>query len=265
MENHLGELWNLFRFVVPGLLGSSEEFRKRFAVPIERDNCRESRCRLKRLIQPFLLRRTKTEVLSELPARSETVLEVEMSSAEVALYEALRLKAIEKIAEAASEDQSRGQQHLQVLAELTRLRLACCHPTLVGGDGIESAKLALFREKVGEIVAGQHKVLVFSQFVKHLTILRDELDSMGVSYQYLDGSTSMKRRKEAVESFQSGRRCLPYRPRALPRNRDGQDRRHRDIDHAVCRLGTGNGDDRWDGGSFHALEKGEGRHLQDLT
>ena len=140
MENHLGELWNLFRFVVPGLLGSSEEFRKRFAVPIERDNCRESRGRLKRLIQPFLLRRTKTEVLSELPARSETVLEVEMSSAEVALYEALRLKAIEKIAEAASEDQSRGQQHLQVLAELTRLRLACCHPTLVGGDGIESAE-----------------------------------------------------------------------------------------------------------------------------
>ncbi|WP_218933290.1 DEAD/DEAH box helicase [Rubripirellula lacrimiformis] len=205
MENHLGELWNLFRFVVPGLLGSSDQFRKSFAIPIERDNCRDSRRRLKRLIQPFLLRRTKTEVLSELPARSETVLEVEMSPAEVALYEALRRKAIENITASAKEEKSSGEQHLQVLAELTRLRLACCHPSLVGGDGISGSKLALFGEKVSEVVDGKHKVLVFSQFVKHLSILRDELDGMGVSYQYLDGSTSMSKRKEAVESFQAGK------------------------------------------------------------
>ncbi len=204
MENHLGELWNLFRFVVPGLLGSHEEFRSRFAVPIERDNCRMTRHRLKRLIQPFLLRRTKSEVLAELPSRTESELEVELSPAEAALYEALRQKALQRIAEAAADAKSQGQKHLQVLAELTRLRLACCHPELVGGDGIESTKLDLFREKIGEIIEGHHKILVFSQFVKHLAILRRELDKMGVSYQYLDGSTAVSQRKLAVEAFQSG-------------------------------------------------------------
>lgn len=204
MENHLGELWNLFRFIVPGLLGSQEDFRQRFAVPIERDNCRVTRNRLKKLIQPFLLRRTKSEVLTELPARSESVLQVELSPAEAALYEALRQKALERIAEAAAESTSQGEQHLQVLAELTRLRLACCHPSLVGGDDIGGAKLDVFRQKIGEIIEGQHKVLVFSQFVKHLQILRSELDDMGVSYQYLDGATSIKKRKQAVGAFQSG-------------------------------------------------------------
>lgn len=204
MENHLGELWNLFRFIVPGLLGSQEEFRNRFAVPIERDNCRATRNRLKKLIQPFLLRRTKSEVLTELPARSESVLEVELSTTEAALYESLRQKALERIAEAAADSESQGKQHLKVLAELTRLRLACCHPSLVGGDGIESTKLDLFRQKIAEIIEGRHKALVFSQFVKHLDILRSELDEMGVSYQYLDGSTSVKKRKAAVEAFQAG-------------------------------------------------------------
>ncbi|MEM6688819.1 MAG: SNF2-related protein [Planctomycetota bacterium] len=101
MENHLGELWNLFRFIMPGLLGSHDDFRKRFAIPIERDNCRMARNQLKRLVQPFLLRRTKSEVLAELPARSESVLEVELSPAEATLYETMRQKALEQIAEAA--------------------------------------------------------------------------------------------------------------------------------------------------------------------
>ena len=197
-------MWNLFRFVTPGLLGSANEFRARFSVPIERDQCRESRNRLKKLIQPFLLRRTKTEVLSELPPRSESLLSIEMSPAEVALYESLRQKALEKIAEGSGNKSKKGQQHLQVLAELTRLRLACCHPSLVGGNGIDSSKLEMFRDKVEEIVAGGHKVLVFSQFVKHLTILREQLDKMDVAYQYLDGSTSAKKRKAAVEAFQAG-------------------------------------------------------------
>lgn len=204
LENHLGEMWNLFRFITPGLLGSDKEFRQRFAVPIERNQCRESRHRLKKLIQPFLLRRTKTEVLSELPARTESVLEVELSPAEVALYEAIRKQALEKLASEEHEGSNKGQQHLQVLAELTKLRLACCHPALVGGDSIEGSKLALFRQKIREIINGNHKVLVFSQFVKHLQILKEELDAMDVAYQYLDGSTPTKKRKQIVEAFQSG-------------------------------------------------------------
>ena len=111
--------------------------------------------------QPFLLRRIKSEVLTELPARSESVLEVELSPAEAALYEALRQKALrqkalERIAEATAESTSQGKQHLQVLAELTRLRLACCHPSLVGGDSIDSTKLNLFRQKISEIVDDLH-------------------------------------------------------------------------------------------------------------
>ncbi len=204
LENHLGELWNLIRFIAPGLLGSHEDFRKRFAIPIERDQCRQSRNRLRKLIQPFLLRRTKTEVLAELPSRTETVLEVEMSPEEVALYEAIRLNALGNIENASNETSKRGEKHLRVLAELTRLRLACCHPSLVGGEGIEGSKLDLFRQKVREIVDGKHKVLVFSQFVKHLSILSDELEQMGLSYQYLDGSTPVKKRKQIVESFQAG-------------------------------------------------------------
>ncbi len=204
LENHLGEVWNLFRFIVPGLLGTNADFRKHFALPIERDQCRATRNRLRKLIQPFLLRRTKSEVLSELPPRSESLLEVELSPQEVALYEALRCKALEKINNVNESDKSKGEKHLQVLAELTRLRLACCHPSLVGGEGIESAKLNLFRQKVTEIVEGKHRALVFSQFVKHLSILRDELDSLGISYQYLDGSTPAKKRKQIVEAFQAG-------------------------------------------------------------
>lgn len=204
LENHMGEMWNLFRFITPGLLGSSNEFRDQFITPIEKEECRQTRNRLKRLIRPFLLRRTKSEVLSELPSRTESVVEIEMSDAEIAFYDALRTKAIQKLQEASKDKSKKGETHLQILAELTKLRLACCHPSLVGGKTIPSSKLDMFRIKIREIMEGGHKVLVFSQFVKHLSILKAELDSMEVSYQYLDGSTPTKKRKTIVEAFQSG-------------------------------------------------------------
>ena len=202
LENHLGELWNLFQFINPGLLGSLEVFQRRFAVPIERDHCAESRRRLKKLIQPFLLRRTKTQVLSELPSRTEQTLMVEMSKEEAAFYEALRIRAVEKLADTTNVG---GGQHLKILAEIMRLRRACCHPKLAMEDcGLPSAKLALFSETIDELLENRHKALVFSQFVDHLTILREELDRKKISYQYLDGSTSAAERKKRVEAFQSG-------------------------------------------------------------
>ena len=202
LENHLGELWNLFQFINPGLLGSLEVFQRRFAVPIERDHCAESRRRLKKLIQPFLLRRTKTQVLSELPSRTEQTLMVEMSKEEAAFYEALRIRAVEKLADTTNAG---GRQHLKILAEIMRLRRACCHPKLAMEDcGLPSAKLALFSETIDELLENRHKALVFSQFVDHLTILREELDRKQISYQYLDGSTSAAERKKRVEAFQSG-------------------------------------------------------------
>jgi superfamily II DNA or RNA helicase len=199
LENHLGELWNLFQFINPGLLGSYETFQWRFATPIERNHDRNTRRRLQRLVQPFMLRRTKAQVLEELPPRTEVTLQVELSREETAFYEALRQRALQKL------EQVKGPQHVQVLAEMMRLRRACCHPRLVLADSpLTSSKLKLFGETIDELLENQHKVLVFSQFVDHLTILRGALDRKGVSYQYLDGSTPARARDQRVAAFQAG-------------------------------------------------------------
>ncbi|NEO87787.1 MAG: DEAD/DEAH box helicase [Spirulina sp. SIO3F2] len=202
IENHLGELWNLFRFINPGLLGSLESFNQRFAYAIERDQNEAAREALRRLIQPFILRRTKNQVLKELPSRTEITLQVELSAEEMAFYEALRRDAIEKLSES---DAPAGHKHLQVLAEIMRLRRACCNPKLVRPElGLPSAKLQQFGEVLTELLENDHKALVFSQFVDHLTILREYLDQHKITYQYLDGSTPAKKRKERVDAFQDG-------------------------------------------------------------
>jgi superfamily II DNA or RNA helicase len=201
MENHLGELWNLMEFINPGLLGLHDDFQQRFAVPIEANNCRDTKRRLKKLIQPFLLRRTKSQVLQELPSRTEVTLSVELSREEAAFYEAIRQRAIEKL----TDVEDGKSKHLQILAEITRLRRACCHPRLVIDDcEIGGSKLELFSKTIDELIDNNHKVLVFSQFVDHLTILRECLDAKGVNYQYLDGSTPAKKRKASVDAFQAG-------------------------------------------------------------
>nr|VFJ61213.1 MAG: Superfamily II DNA or RNA helicase, SNF2 family [Candidatus Kentron sp. DK] len=202
IENHLGELWNLFRFINPGLLGSLEKFNTRFAVPIERYGEKATAKQLKKLIQPFILRRTKSQVLEELPPRTEIVLHVEMTPEETAFYEALRQQAVEQIE---NLDGPIEQKNFRILAELMRLRRACCNPRLVMPQSpIQSTKLALFREVVTELLENRHKALVFSQFVDHLAIIRATLDEAGVLYQYLDGSTPAKERKRRVDAFQAG-------------------------------------------------------------
>ncbi len=202
IENHLGELWNLFRFINPGLLGSLERFNQRFANPIEKSGDQQARSKLKKLIQPFLLRRTKSQVLEELPSRTEILLQVELSGEEMALYEALRREALEKLADG---DGDGGPKHLQVLAEIMKLRRVCCNARLVVPDTpLSSAKLQLFGETVEELLDNRHKVLVFSQFVDHLHILRDYLEVRQIAYQYLDGSTPAKKRKQRVDAFQAG-------------------------------------------------------------
>jgi SNF2 family DNA or RNA helicase len=136
-----------------------------------------------------------------LPPRTEVILQVEFSDEEAAFYEALRRRALEKL----SNLQDTRGQHLQVLAEIMRLRRACCHPSLVLADSsISGSKLALFSKTIDELLDNKHKVLVFSQFVDHLSILRSELDRKCVSYQYLDGSTPVKQRQQSVEAFQAG-------------------------------------------------------------
>lgn len=202
VENHLGELWNLMRFINPGLLGSLESFNRRFAGPIERNQDRDVRHRLKKLIQPFILRRTKSQVLDELPPRTEIELQVELSEQEATFYEALRRKLVDEldVSDSPIED-----KRFKVLAAITKLRRACCNPQLVApGLGLTSSKLELFGEVLDELLENRHKALVFSQFVDHLDIIRAHLDGKNINYQYLDGQTPAPERKKRVEAFQSG-------------------------------------------------------------
>jgi len=202
VENHLGELWNLFRFINPGLLGSQERFNARFAVPIERDHDRMAMARLRRLVSPFLLRRTKQAVLEDLPPRTEITLKVEPDAEEMAFYESLRRKAMETLTK---PEGAPTEQRIRILAELMKLRRACCNPELVApGAGLPSSKLGEFTRIVEELRDNRHKALVFSQFVDHLTILRARLDKLGIKYQYLDGSTPQEERKRRVDAFQGG-------------------------------------------------------------
>jgi superfamily II DNA or RNA helicase len=206
LENHLGELWNLFRFINPGLLGTSDQFNLRFAGPIEKAQDKKAelaaRTRLRRLTQPFILRRTKAQVLSELPPRTEIVVPVELSQEETALYESLRREALDRLA---TLEAPQNQKQIQILAEMMKLRRACCNPQLVAPDsGIRSSKLETFARLADELLENRHKALVFSQFVDHLTLIRAHLDARGIRYQYLDGSTPMQERKRRVDAFQAG-------------------------------------------------------------
>ena len=199
IENHLGELWALFHFLSPGLLGSWDAFRVRFAQPIEAGR-REVQQQLRAVVLPFILRRTKAEVLADLPPRTELRLDVDLLPEELALYTAMRERAEDWLA---SIDEP---QPLQVLAQLTRLRMACCNARMVVEHELAppSAKLAAFAGIVDQLRRGGHRALVFSQFVRHLAILRAWLDERGVSYQYLDGSTPAAQRDRAVQAFQAG-------------------------------------------------------------
>jgi hypothetical protein len=199
IENHSGELWALFRFLEPGLLGSWERFRARFAEPIEGGD-EQALQQLRQLLLPFVLRRTKAAVLQDLPPRTELRLDVELFPEERALYTAMRERAEDWL------DSLEDPQPLQILAQLTKLRMACCNAAMVLDHGLApaSAKLEAFAELVEQLRAGGHRALVFSQFVRHLALLRAWLDARGVAYRYLDGSTPAGQRDREVRAFQAG-------------------------------------------------------------
>ncbi|NWK77741.1 DEAD/DEAH box helicase [Aquitalea sp. LB_tupeE] len=200
VENHLGELWSLFRFITPGLLGNEERFQQRFAQPIAEGD-EQARTTLKAMIQPYLLRRTKAEVLTELPPRTDITRRIALSEQEVHVYEAMRQQALQTLAEVDSQD----KKTMQVLAELTRLRRFCCHPALLQPDtALPASKFAFFCQLMSELLDNGHKALVFSQFVDHLALARQWLDEQGIAYQYLDGATPGKQRKARMDAFQAG-------------------------------------------------------------
>ena len=209
IENDLTELWSLFRFINPGLLGNVKRFGQRFSLPIADAEqkpleARKASQALKALIAPFMLRRMKNQVLTELPPRTEINIPVHMSEKEYAFYEALRLNAIDNISQSGQQANA-GEQRIRMLAELVKLRQACCNPKLVMAEtDIPSAKLQALNQLLTELKLNKHKALIFSQFVGHLQLIKQQLDEHGFSYQYLDGSTPQKERQKRVNAFQSG-------------------------------------------------------------
>ncbi|MGD0835502.1 MAG: DEAD/DEAH box helicase [Polyangia bacterium] len=205
IENHLGELWAIFRLVTPGLLGSWEQFRARFALPVERHHDRARQAALARVVRPFLLRRTKAEVAPELPPRTEMNQTIELSPLERRFYEAARIEALQSLATGAATGGDEAQQRIKILAALTRLRLLCCHPRLVVKDSSAgSAKLAALVDLLVELRDEGHRALVFSQFTSFLDIARPPLDRAGLRTLSLDGSTPALERARRVAAFQAG-------------------------------------------------------------
>ena len=196
IENHLGELHAQLSVVLPGMLASRKQFQQRFSTPIESGDL-EVRRALKALVNPFLLRRTKQAVLAELPARTDTDVLIELDPAEAVIYEAHREQALAEL--------EQGATAMDVLGQLMRLRQAACSPALVVPGYVgESSKTRAFRRLCRDLHQSGHRALVFSQFVKHLGLLRTVLDDEGLSYAYLDGSTSATERDRLVKQFQTG-------------------------------------------------------------
>jgi superfamily II DNA or RNA helicase len=203
LENRLGELWSLFRVIFPGLFGSWEEFRDRFATPIERNGDQERRAALAAMCRPFLLRRTKLEVAPELPPRTEMTVVVEPSAGEQRLYEDARLAAVARLSGLVED--SDEKKRFETLAALTKLRLCACHPKLYDPScTLPSSKLGRLAEIMEELADEGHRALVFSQFTSLLALVREDLDRRKVPYLYLDGATPAEKRDHLVKLFQSG-------------------------------------------------------------
>ena len=203
VENSLRDLWAIFAFAEPGLLGTETSFRRRFELPIAEGD-ETAAASLRSRLEPFVLRRTKEDVAPELPERTEVILECDLSPLQKRLYRAVA-EAARRDVFAAIEEGGIEKAGIHVLAALTRLRQICCHPGLLfeehKRDPEASAKFDAFLETVDEILSGGHRLLVFSAFASMLRIMREELDRRGVGYGYLDGSTKDRDRQLEVERF----------------------------------------------------------------
>jgi len=203
MENSVLDLWSIFDFLMPGYLGTAADFKERYEVPIAREKDTGAQSRLARRIRPFLLRRLKREVAKDLPEKIEQVSFCDLSSEQTAVYQQLLEASRKEITDAV------GQQGLQksrmlILTALLRLRQVCCDLRLLKLENARednSGKLELFNELLQEAIDGGHRVLVFSQFVEMLQLLKESLQSQNVEFSYLDGSTTD--RAKVVQEFQS--------------------------------------------------------------
>jgi len=203
VENSLRDLWAIFGFVEPGLLGSETSFRRRFELPIA-DGDEGAAAVLRSRLEPFLLRRTKEDVAKELPERTEAVIECELTALQRRIYRGIAEAARRDVLAKYDEDGAESTT-VHVLAALTRLRQVCAHPGLLSPEYLDdpdaSGKFDAFMETVDEVLDGGHKVLVFSAFASMLRIMRTAFDRRDLPYGYLDGSTKDRDRQIEVERF----------------------------------------------------------------
>jgi SNF2 family DNA or RNA helicase len=204
VENHLGELWSLFEFLNPGMLGAASVFR--VATGPGRSVDEDTRKLLSQALRPFILRRTKDQVARELPAKTEQTIYCELEAPQRKLYNELRQHYRDSLLRRV-QTEGLAKSKIMVLEALLRLRQAACHPGLIDvkRSGEPSAKLEALLEQLREVLDAGHKALVFSQFTSLLKIVRDRLDADGVVYEYLDGKT--RDRQACVERFQNDSDC----------------------------------------------------------
>lgn len=202
IENNAGDLWSIFEFLNPGMLGRSTAFRTHISDP----DSRESREMVAKGLRPFILRRTKKQVAAELPDRLEETIVCDMEPEQRRLYDELRLHYRNSLLGMVQE-QGIAKSRMHVLEALLRLRQAACHPALLkrGDESEPYAKLDVLVPHLQELISEGHKALVFSQFTSMLSILREHLDRQGIVYEYLDGKT--RDRKARVEHFQDDPAC----------------------------------------------------------
>jgi superfamily II DNA or RNA helicase len=206
LQNHLGELWSLFDFLAPGFLGGQKSFKTRYRTPIEKHGDVERQDLLTRRIRPFMLRRTKEEVIAELPPKTEIIEPVEMETNQRAIYEAIRLSMHAKV-QAAIAQKGLARSGIIILDALLKMRQACCDPRLlklkaVAKSKAGSAKLERLMEMLSIMFAEGRRILLFSQFTEMLALIQSRLEDDGVSYVKLTGDT--KDRATPVKKFQTG-------------------------------------------------------------
>ena len=200
IENRLSELWSIFDFLMPGLLGNYERFRERYERPIVEDGDEDASAHLRAAVQPFILRRLKGSVLKDLPEKLEQVVYARMGSQQRSLYQAHVQELRNSLSNQTDEAFATGK--LQVLAALTRLRQICCDPRLLYEDYEgESCKMETIMDLVEQAVDAQSKMLLFSQFTSYLDLVSAELDRRGIRYYTITGSTPKKHRLELVDAF----------------------------------------------------------------
>ena len=206
MENHLGELWSLYHFLMPGYLGGPDSFRAVYRNPIEKKQDSERQRQLASRLQPLLLRRTKDAVASDLPPKTEIIHSIELGKNQLDLYETIRAAMDKRVREAISA-QGLDRSHIIVLEALLKLRQACCHPALIKQESArnikESAKTDfLLDDLIPELIEEGRRILLFSQFTGMLAIIEEKLIARKIEFLKLTGETND--RQGLVDRFQSG-------------------------------------------------------------